>query len=119
MNARKEAAAAKQRTAAPLLRTEFDPSPAPAPVLALVPAPSTAPSPAPAPNSIIHKLDATDGKVPCTVYDSVGEQFVAASVPQALNSDGTQKLFSSVPDILTRRIYPEINYTTYFGVPPF
>jgi hypothetical protein len=60
MNARKEAAAAKQRTAAPLLRTEFDPSPAPAPVLALVPAPSTAPSPAPAPNSIIHKLDATE-----------------------------------------------------------
>lgn len=60
MNARKEAAAAKQRTAAPLLRTEFDPSPAPAPVLALVPAPSTAPSPAPAPNSIIHNGYSSD-----------------------------------------------------------
>jgi hypothetical protein len=66
-----------------------------------------------------HKLDATDGKVPCTVYDSVGKQLVAASVPQPLNSDGTQKLLSSAPDILTRRIYPEINFTTYFGVPPF
>jgi len=67
-----------------------------------------------------HQLDATDGKVPCTVYDSVGKQMVAASVPQPLNSDGTQKLiYSSAPDILTRRIYPEINFTTYFGVPPF
>lgn len=42
-----------------------------------------------------------------------------ATVPQALNSDGTQKAAGTAPDLLTRRIYPEVNFTTYFGVPPF
>jgi hypothetical protein len=44
---------------------------------------------------------------------------VRASTPQPLNTNGTQKSAGSAPDILTRRIYPEINFTTYFGVPPF
>lgn len=42
-----------------------------------------------------------------------------ATVPQPLNSDGTQKAAGSAPDILTRRIFAEVNFTTYFGVPPF
>jgi hypothetical protein len=45
-----------------------------------------------------------------------------ASSPQPLNSDGSQKYVgetSGPPDILTRRVYPEANFSTYFGTPPF
>jgi hypothetical protein len=57
-------------------------------------------------------------KYPVLVKDSDGTD-VRASTPQPLNTNGTQKSAGSAPDILTRRIYPEINFTTYFGVPPF
>jgi hypothetical protein len=55
---------------------------------------------------------------PVTVvgYDGL---LYAATNPQPLNSDGTQKSGIQAPDILTRRIYPEVNFTSYFGVPPF
>lgn len=42
----------------------------------------------------------------------------AAATARPLNADGTQKA-SGPPDILTRRIYPEVNFTTFFGTPPF
>ena len=35
----------------------------------------------------------------------------------ALNSDGTQKSAGSVPDILERRVNPEVAFATYFGTP--
>jgi hypothetical protein len=67
----------------------------------------------------LEQNDATRGKVACVVYDKENERFVASSLPQPLDSNGIQKALGSAPDILTRRIYPEINFTTYFGVPPF
>jgi hypothetical protein len=45
-----------------------------------------------------------------------------ASAPQPLNSDGSQKYVggtSGPPDILTRRVYPEADFSNYFGTPPF
>lgn len=45
-----------------------------------------------------------------------------ASSPQPLNSDGSQKYVggtSGPPDILTRRVYPEADFSNYFGTPPF
>ena len=56
--------------------------------------------------------------LPCIVNDDKGWP-QRATVPQALNSDGTQKAAGTAPDLLTRRIYPEVNFTTYFGVRPF
>jgi hypothetical protein len=57
-------------------------------------------------------------KKPVTVVGDDGLTYRASS-PQPLNTDGTQKTSSVAPDILTRRIYPEVNFTTYFGTPPF
>jgi len=57
-------------------------------------------------------------KKPVTVTGPAGLA-VAATAPQPLNSNGTQKSAGSAPDILTRRVYPEVNFTAYFGVPPF
>ncbi len=65
-----------------------------------------------------HRYDALGSKVPVTVEGEDGLTYRASS-PQPLNTDGTQKYASSAPDILTRRIYPEVNFTTYFGTPPF
>lgn len=48
--------------------------------------------------------------------DGTDEQ-VPASTPQPLNADGTRK--EGEPDILVRRIYPEITFSYYFGTPPF
>lgn len=61
---------------------------------------------------------ASGQKYPVTVVGEDGLQY-RASAPQPLNSNGTQKSPGSAPDILTRRIYPEVNFTTYFGTPPF
>jgi hypothetical protein len=47
-----------------------------------------------------------------------GGEEVPASTPQPLNSNGTLKT-SGDPDILTRRVFQEIDFATYFGVPPF
>jgi hypothetical protein len=47
---------------------------------------------------------------------------IAAASPQPLNSDGSQKYTggtSGPPDILTRRVYPETDFSSYFGNPPF
>lgn len=52
-------------------------------------------------------------------YDNNGTvERVPSSTPQSLNSDGTRKT-SGDPDIITRRVYQEIDFATYFGVPPF
>lgn len=52
------------------------------------------------------------------VIDPDTNEKVPASTPQPLNSDGTRKT-SGEPDILTRRVFAEIDFATYFGVPPF
>ena len=64
-----------------------------------------------------HYLESGE-KRPVTVAGDDGLRYRASS-PQPLNNDGTQKMLSSTPSILTRRIYPEVNFTTYFGTPPF
>lgn len=66
-----------------------------------------------------HYIDGSDKKI-CYVYDDEGNK-IAASFPQPLNTDGTLKYPGGpgMPDILTRRINPEIDFGTYFGVPPF
>ena len=50
------------------------------------------------------------------VYDEDGTQVPAGS-PQPLTSTGNLK--SGAPDILERRIYPEVSFASYFGTPPF
>jgi hypothetical protein len=47
---------------------------------------------------------------------------VAAGTPQPLTETGSQKYVggtSGPPDILERRIYPAVNFSSYFGTPPF
>ena len=67
----------------------------------------------------LYQLDATNGKIPCVVYDNQSGLNVSAALPQALNANGTQKSLGSAPDIIVRRLYPEVNFTQYFGTPPF
>lgn len=54
------------------------------------------------------------------VYDEDGNRIVSTT-PQPLNSDGTLKYPGAPgePDILTRRINPEVDFNLYFGTPPF
>lgn len=60
------------------------------------------------------------GKAAVYVLGPIGEQ-IAASNPQPLAEDGTLKYpgSSGLPDIITRRINPEVSFPTYFGSPPF
>ena len=69
-----------------------------------------------------NRLDSGD-KRPCLVKgNEAGDEDVAATTPQALNNDGTQKYppgtTQGPPDILVRRIYQEIDFAPYFGTPP-
>ena len=61
------------------------------------------------------------GLGPCKVYGLDGPP-VNASLPMALNEDGTQRLASGSGKIeiskLERRLHPAINFTAYFGTPP-
>jgi hypothetical protein len=50
--------------------------------------------------------------------ESAGEQ-VPASTPVPLTSSGGLKPDGSEPDILVRRVYPEIDFSSFFGTPPF
>jgi len=58
-----------------------------------------------------------DSKTRAYVKTNDGEE-VASSNPQPLKSDGTLKT-SGEPDILVRRVFPEVNFATFFGTPPF
>ena len=53
------------------------------------------------------------------VEDPESGEKVASGSPRALTSSGSLKADDQEPDILTRRIYPEANFSTYFGTPPF
>lgn len=54
------------------------------------------------------------------VTGPIGER-IAASNPQPLDTDGSLKYpgAGGVPDILTRRVSPEVHFPTYFSTPPF
>jgi len=67
-------------------------------------------------------LDGND-KRPCLVKgNQAGDADVAASTPQPLNANGTQKFppggAQGPPDILIRRVFREVNFQPYFGTPP-
>jgi hypothetical protein len=74
------------------------------------------------PNVGLNQMFSSGIKRPCTVQNEEGIK-IAASTPQALNNDGSQKIAGAPPDILDapfgRRIYREIDFAPFFGTPPF
>jgi hypothetical protein len=53
------------------------------------------------------------------VKDSETSEKVASSSPRALTTAGAMKDDNEEPDILTRRVYPEADFASYFGTPSF
>jgi hypothetical protein len=53
------------------------------------------------------------------VWNENKTEKVASGSPRALNSSGGLKPDDQGPDILSRRIYPEVDFSAYFGTPPF
>jgi hypothetical protein len=53
------------------------------------------------------------------VIDPESGDKIASGSPRALDDSGGLKGDDQEPDILTRRVYPEANFSTYFGTPPF
>lgn len=53
------------------------------------------------------------------VKDEATGESIPSSSPLPLTSSGALKPDGSEPDILVRRVYPEINFSNYFGTPPF
>jgi len=53
------------------------------------------------------------------VIDPESGDKVASGSPRALNDSGGLKADDQEPDILTRRVYPEADFSNYFGTPPF
>jgi len=53
------------------------------------------------------------------VKDPETGEKVASGSPRALTAAGGLKADNEEPDILTRRVYPEANFSRYFGSPPF
>jgi hypothetical protein len=52
------------------------------------------------------------------VKDRNGQE-VPSALPRALNPDGSLKAAGQEPDILVRQMYREVNFSSYFGTPPF
>jgi hypothetical protein len=53
------------------------------------------------------------------VKDPESGEKVASGSPRALTNTGGLKADDQEPDILTRRVYPEADFSNYFGTPPF
>jgi len=53
------------------------------------------------------------------VKDAESGEKVASGSPRALTNAGGLKADDQEPDILTRRVYPEADFSNYFGTPPF
>ena len=53
------------------------------------------------------------------VKDPESGEKVASGSPRALTTAGGLKDDDQEPDILTRRVYPEADFSNYFGTPPF
>jgi hypothetical protein len=49
-------------------------------------------------------------------FDFENSEWIPSPVPMGLNGSGAQTF--GAPSILTRRIYREIDFSTYFGTPP-
>jgi hypothetical protein len=65
-------------------------------------------------------LDGTDKKrVWVKDSESVPPEKVASASPRALTTSGAMKGDNEEPDILIRRVYPEANFASFFGTPPF
>jgi hypothetical protein len=62
-----------------------------------------------------HYLDGSDKKQATVLNDNNEE--VPSSSPVALNSDGSLKAAGSLPDILDRRVNPEVAFSSFFGTP--
>ena len=60
-----------------------------------------------------------DGELKEAWVKNKSGQEVPAAVPRPLNTDGSLKGEGEEPDILNRRIYREVNFSSYFGTPPF
>jgi len=75
------------------------------------------------PNIGFHYVTSSGGaKFRTFVRDFDTNRDVPAATPQPLDANGSQKYTSGtsgVPDILERRVYPEVNFSSYFGTPPF
>lgn len=53
------------------------------------------------------------------VWNDDRTEKVPSGAPRPLTAQGSLKADDQEPDILERRVYPESNFTTYFGTPPF
>ncbi len=53
------------------------------------------------------------------VWNEDKTEKVASGSPRALTQAGGLKPDNQEPDILTRRVYPEADFSNYFGTPPF
>lgn len=69
------------------------------------------------PNVGFNYIDGSTKKRGYVIDPETGEK-VPASNPVGLNNDGSIKL-SGAPDILYRRVHPEVAFAPYFGTPPF
>ncbi len=64
-------------------------------------------------------LDGGDKKRAYVLGPPPDQEQVASANVVALNSDGSLKSAGTAPDILYRRVHPEIAFTPLFGTPPF
>jgi hypothetical protein len=53
------------------------------------------------------------------VIDWDNAEFLPSATPRPLTESGNIKAGDEYPDILVRRVYPEVDFSTYFGTPPF
>lgn len=64
-------------------------------------------------------LDGGDKKRAFVLGPPPDQEQVASANVVALNSDGSLKSAGTAPDILYRRVHPEVAFTPLFGTPPF
>lgn len=53
------------------------------------------------------------------VWSEDKSEKIASGSPRALTNTGALKGDNEEPDILTRRVHPEVDFSGYFGTPPF
>jgi hypothetical protein len=53
------------------------------------------------------------------VIDWDNVEYLPSATPRPLTESGNIKAGDEYPDILVRRVFPEVDFSTYFGTPPF
>jgi hypothetical protein len=53
------------------------------------------------------------------VIDWDNVEYLPSATPRPLTESGNIKSGDEYPDILVRRVFPEVDFSTYFGTPPF